>query len=270
MDLYEKKNYITHIPFIHSVLIREYDIEKANINVLYKYGAINNYTYEYLLKAPRDVRQYTIGNLQKDKKITKILQQGIIESKKLFFEANNISDSDIISIKNDAIFILNKTCNITCFDNINFTLRNIYNLFTKIGPNKTTEVYYGYDSMSGDEVIDIKGINDNTLEKYHSQYFISLLCEIFYNIESNPSSEVLPIIYQMYMNYINKSYPVEFYREFNSDSLYSLINNRLQGLPIRKINYINEQNKGLLDISYNSNIIREIYSYLSTIYFRYN
>ena len=83
--LYEKKNYTIDIHFLHSVMIREYDIQKANISILYKYGVIDYNKYIYLYNAPRDVRQYVIGNLQKDNSITQSLQNGIIESRRLLF-----------------------------------------------------------------------------------------------------------------------------------------------------------------------------------------
>lgn len=268
--LYEEKNYITSIPFLHSVMIREYDIQKANISILYKYGVIDQSTYQYLYNAPRDVRQYVIGNLQKDIQVTEILQKGITEAKRLLFESNNIEDGDIISIKNDAVFILNKNCNYTQFGNIVFTLRNTYNLFTRVGPRKEIEIYYGLNKIISDEIIDVKGINDKKLEELHSEYFISLLCEIFYMVESNPSSEVLPMISNIYNNYIQRLYPIGCYREFNSDSLYRLYNNRMSGLLSRSAHNVQEKYKDQLDISYNANILRDIYGYLSTIYFRYN
>lgn len=267
--LYEKKNYTIDIPFLHSVMIREYDIQKANISILYKYGVIDYNKYIYLYNAPRDVRQYVIGNLQKDNSITQILQNGIMESRRLLFESNYIEDSDIVSIKNDAIFILNKECNVTQFDGINFTLRNVYNLFTKVGPTKKTEIYYGLNMMTGEECIDVKGINDTTLE-LHSNYFIQLLCEIFYMMESNPSSIVLSAIYNIYNNYIGKTYPIGYYREFNSSSKYRLIDNRSIKSFVRLASNVGEEYKDILDISYNANILRDIYGYISSLYFKYN
>ena len=49
------------------------------------------------------VRQTFVGKLQRDNQsIVRILKDGIIEAKKMFFEANYIDDKDVLSIKNDA------------------------------------------------------------------------------------------------------------------------------------------------------------------------
>ena len=42
--LYEKTNYTADISYLTNVFITEYDISKCNINVLYKYKAIDEQT----------------------------------------------------------------------------------------------------------------------------------------------------------------------------------------------------------------------------------
>ena len=53
-------------------------------------------------------RQVYVGKLQRDKAIVDILKAGIIEAKKILFEANDIKDYEVLSIKNDAVFIINR------------------------------------------------------------------------------------------------------------------------------------------------------------------
>ena len=102
-ELYGRFNYISGLKSLFSTYIREYDIAKANISILYTKGVISKELYEQLLVAPREERQITIGLMQqKDPKIVKILQQGIFEAKKALFELNQIQDADILTIKNDA------------------------------------------------------------------------------------------------------------------------------------------------------------------------
>ena len=45
-NLYEKKNYLNPIPYLFSD-IREYDISKANINILFAKGIIDEDKYKY-------------------------------------------------------------------------------------------------------------------------------------------------------------------------------------------------------------------------------
>ena len=162
--LYNEINYTSDISYLNNVFIYEYDISKANINVLYSKGAIDKNTYDYLYAANRDIRQVYIGKLQKEnKEIVNILKAGIIEAKKCLFEANNIQDYEVLSIKNDAVFIINRQLQNTQFGLINFKCKNKYTSFYKFN---NLEVYYFYDSFSKNEVIEVKGISETMAEKY--------------------------------------------------------------------------------------------------------
>ena len=105
--LYEYKNYTADIQYLTNTFVREYDISKANINVLYSNKVIDKNTYEYLYSAERMTRQIFVGKLQQgNPEVTDILQNGIIEAKKQLFESNYIKDYEVLSIKNDAVFII--------------------------------------------------------------------------------------------------------------------------------------------------------------------
>ena len=130
--LWENINYLAEISYLPNTLIYEYDISKANINVLYSKGVIDKKTYDYLYNAERMTRQVYVGKLQRDKAIVDILKAGIIEAKKILFEANDIKDYEVLSIKNDAVFIINRNLINTKFGLINFVNKNQYTSFYKI------------------------------------------------------------------------------------------------------------------------------------------
>ena len=48
-NLYQQTNYMADVDYLISTYIREYDISKANINILYKYGVINKQQYDTFL-----------------------------------------------------------------------------------------------------------------------------------------------------------------------------------------------------------------------------
>ena len=88
------------IPFLFNSYIREYDISKANINILLSKGIIDRTMYDKLYQSPRDVRQYTIGMLlRQNEKYKEILEDGFCEYRKLFIESNSLEEKDILSIK---------------------------------------------------------------------------------------------------------------------------------------------------------------------------
>ena len=96
--LWNKVNYTADISYLTNIFITEYDISKCNINVLYTKGAIDKATYDYLYNAERMERQTFVGKLQRDsQQIVRVLKSGIIEAKKIFFEANGIEDRDVLT-----------------------------------------------------------------------------------------------------------------------------------------------------------------------------
>ena len=105
--IYEKTNYSAGLNYLNNTFIREYDISKANINVLFSKGIIDKRTYDYLYESERMIRQIFVGKLIKNNNgVSDVLKQGILEARKNLFEANDIKDYEVLSIKNDAVFII--------------------------------------------------------------------------------------------------------------------------------------------------------------------
>lgn len=256
---YSKDNYLTPQKYIFSSIITEYDISKANINILKYKNMITPKEYEYAISLDKKSREIYIGLKQKNSNIANALQEGFAEFREKFITANNFTETDIISIKKDAIFILNKKAKIVNFDNIVFTEKNIYNSYMNLN---RLEIYYGSDPINGTDKIDIKGIS-NELLPLHEDYMICFLCTVLDYIQSNSIKEVYEMILQFEKMYRNKELAVEFYREFNSDSMYRISINGTQYL----LDTISNNEFYYLNISTNYKIIQEIYKLISNIYF---
>jgi hypothetical protein len=253
-----KVSYVTEAKYLEGV-IKEFDIRKANINILYNKGVLDLTTYWKLLKAPRMERQVYIGNMiDNDKSMYKILAAGLIEFKDKFYQANQIEDSDIVSIHNDSIFLINKNPLVTRFDNIEFIDKGTYNSFYRI---LDLEVYYSYNRVYNTESISIKGINDNTLIK-HKEYMIEFLCTLFSVVQIEGVTAGIEILTNFYNQYINRKLESGYYREFNPDSLFKL-NNRMYSDIMPDERYVS-----IIDISYNVNFLRDLFGILTSLYFK--
>ena len=258
-QLYENINYNSGIPYIFSSYIREYDIKKANISILYDEGVISKSEYEYLYSAKRIERQKYIGLLQKkDNKITETLKQGIIEAKRNLFLSNSIDSSNVLCIKNDAVYIISRELQYTKFGNVEFIMKNQYTSFMNI---MNIEFYYGYNRVDKSETFDIKGLG-----KYfylHDAYMSDFICYILNSIENESIETVITDFKSFYEEYINKKLPIPYYREYNPQSMYSIINTPF------KVYYLenNDDNKNAIDISYNLNLLRILFGYISSYYF---
>lgn len=263
MKLYEKVNYNSNIPYIISNFIREYDISKANINVLLKYKCITQQQYDYFYNLNRNSRQVQIGLLlKKNPKYVTILQKGIVEAKKQFFESNNIKDEDVLCIKNDAIFLINKIPKYTKFDNIEFLCKNTYTSFYKLN---RLELYYFFDALTNYEKIDIKGMSKEA-QNVHKDHFLEFLLVVFNSALFELPEQTLQIIISFYNKYLNLDVDIEYYRQFDSESRFLL--KQTTRYNVYKVDYVQEKDKNSVDISYNLNIIRELYKIFSMVQMR--
>lgn len=257
--LYKEKNYTIGLPYIFNQYIREYDMSKANISVLAEKGVITRNSYLQLYNSDKMYRQIYIGKMIKmNPQNQEILDEGIIEYKQKFFESNGIYDNDIVSIKNDAVFVLNKAPSILNFDHvISFIYKNTYTSFMKL--NKL-EIYYGDTRNS--EVIDVKGIKDYDLENYHLD-FLDIIINFFRFIQKDGAEYTLKYITRIIEDYVNLELPINTYRRFRSSNDYLLKGYTVAyGLP-----YLEDtiETKRCIDISYNFNLLRIMHTYASQV-----
>ncbi len=262
-ELYKQYNYNSNIPFLFSTYIREYDIEKANINILFQEGVIDTDLYQYLLIAPREERQIQIGLLiKRNPEISDILKNGIVNAKHELFLSNHIETKDILSIKNDAVFLINKSLSNTRFKNIHFACKNTYTSFMRVF---NLEFYYKLDRVLQKEVLDIKGLGKNNL-KIHEEYMTDFLLYFFNIIETENIENVITNFINFYNSYINLELPIGYYRNYNSQSKFSILHSDFLLEDIEDT----DRNKRQLNISHNMNFLRQIYQYITTIYFNKN
>ena len=257
----QKKNYLAPFPYLIAHNIYEYDIQKANINVLYHEGVISKEYYEKLLVMDRMDRQIEIGYLQRNNPdATDKLSAGIMFFRNKFMEVNGLLPNDILAIKNDAIFVIDKIPKYTDFDNIHFIRKNMYSSFVKL---INLEVYFKSDVINGYTIIDVKGISDDKLP-LHEKGMISIIAEILFLVESGDLQSAISYLNTVYMQYLNRDLSINFYREFSNRSQFLIKVNSI----MYYIDQCKESDKYALDISYNINVLRDLYGMLSTIQFQ--
>lgn len=260
--LYNKHNYLLDDQkFLLSNYIREYDLSKANISVLYASKVIDEDTYNRLLLSDKMDREIEIGKMiRKDPSIQDTLSKGIIEAKKLLFEANQIQDNEVLSIKNDAVFIIGRPLYNTVFLNglLTFNNKNNYNSYYRLG----TYEYYGYN-INDVYDIDIKGMGSK--RSLHEKYMIDFFKYCFYMAEQVNIREILDLVKGFYTDYVCLKLANGYYRPLNSERY--LLRNMLQYCPPQEVDEVREEDKKYIDISYNLNILRELHQCYSTVYF---
>ena len=264
--IWERTNYRADLQFMIDGTIREFDITKANINVLRDANVISQETYMYLTQCPKLERQIYIGKLEgSNPEVVKILKQGIANARRVFIESNNIQDHEILAIRNDAIVIIGnrpvKVLNIS--DRVAFREAAKYTSFYHIGH---LDFYYYCNRIDNAEILDIKGLGDEAVA-LHKNFMLEFLCTLFYCAQIEFLQDAISLLGYFHDNYINRRLSIEYYRELNSQSKYKLnpgISARWEYFIDNATDFDKYHN---LDISHNESILRKLNSMLASVYF---
>lgn len=274
-ELWQKENYTIDADFIIGSFIAELDIEKCNINILYNANVIDLDTYNFLYSADKHYREVWVGNniLKNNANNNKILSDGITEARRRFFELLHLEDNDIISIRKDSIFFIDKESRFMGngvveipFNKsiVRFKQKGVYTSFYKL---KRRLVALYNNGRVTPETLSVAGISDDNL-LLHEKYFSDFLKALFQTAEFRGIEEAINLLKIFYLNYINLRLDKGYYREYNSFSRFRL--NQFSIYPNQ--NFMLEEisdeskNRGDIDISYNENILRTLMKIYSTKY----
>lgn len=263
-NLWKSANYRSKCRYLIDTEIYEYDISKANISVLREANAISQDMYDYLYAAPKQERSVTIGKLQgSDPKITEILKNGIANARKIFLESNQIEDSRILAIRNDAITYVGRPAEIVSVTPyVNFRQSGRYSSFYHIN---TIDYLYFYDVVTRNEGLDIKGLGESAVD-LHRHYMLEFLTELFYTAQIEGVENTILLLNLFRNNYINKKLDINYYRELNPGSRFKLAN--MSTVSTIYADWLTDYDKRYIDIGFNENILREFIKIFSSIYFK--
>jgi len=240
-NLYLKHNYLDkNRRCIIGLPIRAYDMSSGGYSILKRNKIFSKKDIEKLDNMNKYDRNVLIGKLVREhSELTEILMDGFIDARKRFMYYNNILDEDILSIKKDALFIINKPANKLLFDGYTFKVEAIYSSYYYMND---IEFYYSNQK----NLLDVKGISDETLER-HREFILDDFCNIFKITEGNDKLYRNQYIKNYRHLYLNKELDIGCYRELNIDSYFkykSIIGNR--HYLIDDLDDIN-----MIDITYN-------------------
>lgn len=264
-NLYKYDSYLVpDLNFLLSTYIREYDINKANISILRKYGYITESQYDKYDSMDKDHRNISIGLLIRDNKDMRDgLMKGFELSRKEFFEANEVEDHHVLGIKRDAIYLINKVATNLEFNGVVFGHENIYSSFYKA---MNLEMYFYLDSINDISILDIKGIDNKKLIN-HEPYMMDFLKYLFEVAETSglPSEQIM-ILNNFYKSYIKLELDPGYYREFNSNSMFKVVSETYKQYHL---NSVGPEEIPYLDITTNMYIMRTLNSYYSIMWNRF-
>lgn len=263
-QIWKNVNYRSGVQFLIDTPLIEYDISKADISVLRDANILSEEEYQYFLVAPKKERNIAIGKLRgRCPEVTTILKNGIENARKIFIESNNIQNSNILEIRNDAIIIIGREAeHLKITDRVSFRPVGNYTSFYKINE---VEYFYFYDIVSKTELLDIKGLGDEAIA-LHKNYMLDFLLELFYTSQIEGPKQAITLLSYFHTNYINKDLDIGYYRELRSMSKFKLIDNASMVGSIFADSLTN-YDKRYIDIGFNENILRYLIRIYASIYF---
>lgn len=198
-----------NIEYLFNDEIIEYDIKDAGFSLVKEFKLLPLEKIKELELLGKGIdRHIAIGKMQRDdKNFSKALTDKFAEARYQFIEANQISDTNIVSVKKDAIFVIG-TVKHTQFGLIDFVDKNLYTSYIRFSDVNNLEIYYH------DNDFDIKGMSDDSVNK-HRLYMLEFLQKVIPMIENKDVR-----IKRFMMNFINdyKSQNLDegYYLEFNN------------------------------------------------------
>ena len=237
-DLYNNQN----IPFLFNKDIYEYDMKDAGFSLIREFEQLPKYKIKELEKVTdKHERKVRIGKIERsDERFKKLHSESFSLARKLFIDANNLDEANIIAIKKDAIITSCYCAKQKVGSYINFREKQNYTSYIRL--DKRLEFYYNPYKL------DVKGMSDENLEK-HREYVLKFLNLFFRQMETESETEVLDFLRQFIDKYKRKELEVGYYRSFDHRSSFQLLSGESEFTEYW------EDEKNDLDIMYNFNNI---------------
>ena len=242
-SLWQKTNYTDRtIDYLKNVTITEYDISSAGMNILYDLGAISTDKYLALRSMPKRERVVTIGMLLKDKKMNETITYGFEQARKVFIKKNNLEDGSILSIKQDAFYLINKDSGIDgrVSDHIEFQKRVTYNSFIQINRK---EHYLQFDRLSSS--LEVKGYREVVKEKQKDYLFKFLKDILIMDLLGTSKRELFIELLKFKDQFITYQLEAPYYRELDEGTYPVLGTSNVYGvteldpevIPLTQVDY---------------------------------
>lgn len=214
--------------------IIEYDMVDGGFSIIKEESLLPQSEIKRLESLPKGFeRNDAVGKLRYSKNeefrdTGKKLEKLFGKYREMFAVANEIEVSDVFSIKRDAVFLTRYASNLKFGDHIEFKEKHSYNIYLLLGKDelitnfssrhKTYEVYY--NTLTDD--IAIKGIKDDKLDNYHTEFIITAIKRYLRYLSSFDYLGATKYVVKLIDDYKFHRLPIGFYREFNDESHYKI------------------------------------------------
>jgi hypothetical protein len=210
-QLVEKSNWTSKaLVYLKNVKITEYDLKDGGLSVITEYNLLTPDVIAKLKAIEKEKRNIVIGKLQaKYPKLSEEMVVGFKEARKAFVIRNSISSDKILSIKKDALFIINGiNVQEQITPNLLFRGKNMYSSYLNL--NKR-EFYFSPFNQD----LDIKGLSEDVISK-QSEYLLKSI-KTFMRLAEKVQKDVLfDTLKDFQAKYLSKELDPEYYRNLDT------------------------------------------------------
>lgn len=237
MNVIEHSNWTNKkIEYIKNVNITEYDLQDGGLSVIKEYKLLNDKYINQLVTMEKEKRNIVIGKLQaKLRNLSSNMVLGFGKARQLFVDTNNILDDDILSIKKDAMFIINRHHIITKIsENLNFRIKNAYSSYINLNRKE-----FFWSSILRELIV--KGLSDEVKE-LQKDFLLKNIGQFLNQSEKIQKEQLYENLKKYRSDYLNRKLPIETYRNLDT-GLYTIDD--------FEINTADNEYIEMVDISYN-------------------
>lgn len=238
--LAEKTSYTNkEIKYLRNVEISEWDIKSAGLSVLKYRKLVPDEMIKEFEAMDKKTRTIKEGLLQKkNPEIAREILETLAKARQAFIAANGIPEKAILSIKKDALFLIDQHPTVSKIKEFEFRQKNIYTSYLNIGGK---EFYYS----SKTDGLDVKGLSEET-RIAQKDYLLNDIRNFMKMGEKLDGTQMFNALKSYRAKYLNRKLPLETYGNMNDDGLFRIGDyslkvcgpNELEHIDITQ-NYIN-------------------------------
>lgn len=250
--------YLTNLSLLVDYDIRIYTIHDAVLEILFNEKIIDRKVYYFLKNNTEEIKRNYSENVLKNPNIQTLVYNIIKDANSKFLAVNNIQLPDVLEIDASNIIVKNRLAKVTRIGYLEYILEDQFSNFININSIRI----YSMVDMLGTK-IKINGIDRYRVQK-HFDFMINAITQALNTLNTSGPLPALQFVRQLYNDYNSYKLPVEYYRAFNLSSSFVIV----YGNSRYEIFDATEDDKMSLDISYNKNIIQQLFSLLVQLSFK--
>lgn len=199
--------------YLKNLTITEWDIRSAGFSVLKFKKLLSEDELKKLESLDKHTRTVREGLLQRERSdIAEEIVKTLSQVRQAFVLLNHIPEDAILTIKKDAIFLINQNPTVTTIkDTFEFRKKGVYTSYLQLPGKK--EFYY---NARTDE-LDVKGISKEGVEK-QKDYILNDIKKFLRSGEKISPDIMFSLLKNYRSKYLNRELPLETYRELDSGS----------------------------------------------------